>query len=210
MFNTMSDYLANALLKHIFRNTDYTRPANLYLALYSDTPDGTELTGGDYARIAIPTGASSEWSDPGASGRTLENSNDEPFPAATADWSEAVAMAIKDASTGGNTLFAFWLSTLYWTFTAAVSDTFTAPGHSLVDTDRVILRGSSLPTGVSADTIYYVISSATDTFSLSLTEGGAAIDITAVGAGTVHKLVPKTAETSDIIRFAAGQVDVVL
>ena len=31
----LSDYLENALIAHLFRNTNYTRPANIYVALYT-------------------------------------------------------------------------------------------------------------------------------------------------------------------------------
>lgn len=57
----LSNYLADALLDHTLRNTAYTSPTTVYLALYSVATDaddaGTEVTGGSYARQAVTFGA---------------------------------------------------------------------------------------------------------------------------------------------------------
>lgn len=72
-------------------------------------------------------------------------------------------------------------------FTAAVSDTITSNGHNLSNGDVLILTTSNtLPAGLSTGTPYYVINKTTNTFELSATSGGAAIDITDTGTGT-HK-----------------------
>lgn len=213
--SAISDYLENALITHIFRNTDFTRPANIYLALFtvapSDAGGGTEVSGGSYAREPVPTGASSAWD--AASGGATQNTGVETFPTATADWGEVVAMALFDAVTVGNMLFWGFLSTLYWVFSADTADVLTAPGHSLVNTDKVVVKtlgNSSLPTGLTADTIYFVRDVSGATFKLAATVGGAAIDLTAVGGGTIHKLSTKTVLNGDIFRFNAGDVDVAL
>ncbi len=103
----MSDYLEDAVLTHIFRNTNYTRPANIYVALFtaapSDSGGGTEVSGGSYARQAVATGASSGWSAP--SGGAVSNSSDINFPQATASWGMVTAVGLFDASSSGNLLF---------------------------------------------------------------------------------------------------------
>lgn len=72
-------------------------------------------------------------------------------------------------------------------FTAATSDTITSAGHGLSDGDVLLLTTSNtLPAGLSTGTPYFVRDSATDTFKVSLTSGGAAVDITDTGTGT-HK-----------------------
>lgn len=72
-------------------------------------------------------------------------------------------------------------------FTAAITNTITSAGHGLSDGDVLLLTTSNtLPAGLSTATPYFVINSATDTFELSLTSGGAAVDITDTGTGT-HK-----------------------
>lgn len=71
------------------------------------------------------------------------------------------------------------------TFTAAVNDTITSTGHGLGNTDTIRLTTSgTLPAGLALATTYYVISATTDTFSVSLTSGGSAVDITDTGSGT--------------------------
>lgn len=72
------------------------------------------------------------------------------------------------------------------TFTAdAGTDTLTSNAHGLSNGQRVKLTTSgSLPGGVTTSGRYYVVGATTNTFQLSLTSGGAAIDLTSVGSGT--------------------------
>lgn len=72
------------------------------------------------------------------------------------------------------------------TFTAATDDYITCAGHTLRDGDVVVVSSSgTLPTGLSANTLYYVRDLQADgTFKVSATDGGAAVDITATGSGT--------------------------
>ena len=71
------------------------------------------------------------------------------------------------------------------TFTAAVTDIITSAGHGLLNGTTVILTTTTtLPAGLSLSTTYYVISATADTFSLSATLGGSAINITDTGTGT--------------------------
>ena len=70
-------------------------------------------------------------------------------------------------------------------FTAAASDTITSAGHGLSDGDVLLLTTTdTLPAGLSVNTPYYVISATTNTFELSATSGGSAVDITDAGTGT--------------------------
>lgn len=82
------------------------------------------------------------------------------------------------------------------TFTAAVTDIFTAAAHAFKNGDMVVVsEDNTLPTGVVAATVYWIIEATTDTFKLSATPvvnyttglGGAihkAVDITDTGSGT--------------------------
>lgn len=74
---------------------------------------------------------------------------------------------------------------LVTTFDAA-TDTATAAAHGLVDDDIVELSnsGGALPTGLAAKTKYYIISATANTYQLSDTQGGAAINFTDNGSGT--------------------------
>lgn len=73
------------------------------------------------------------------------------------------------------------------------TDTWSRTTHGLVNGDLVHLTnsGGGLPSGFTASTPYYVIDATTDTFRLSLTRGGAAVDGTTNGTGThtVHNKV---------------------
>jgi len=96
-----SNYLENALINAVLRNTPYTSPATVYVSLYTSDPTdadtGTEVSGGSYARTAVTFGAPSN----GVS----TNSADVTFPTATASWGTVTHIGIHDASTSGNLLF---------------------------------------------------------------------------------------------------------
>ena len=65
------------------------------------------------------------------------------------------------------------------------TDIVTSASHGLSDGTIVhVASTATLPTGLSANTVYYVISSTSSTFKLSLTSGGSAIDISSTGSGT--------------------------
>jgi len=71
-------------------------------------------------------------------------------------------------------------------FTAdAGTDTITSVDHGLPN-DRAVrlFTTGALPGGLAVGTTYYVVSAAADTFQLSATLGGSAIDITDTGTGT--------------------------
>ncbi len=71
-------------------------------------------------------------------------------------------------------------------FTAALDDTITATGHDYILNTPVqvdVSGGGTLPAPLVAGTTYYVRDAATNTFKLSATIGGAAINITTVGTG---------------------------
>lgn len=65
---------------------------------------------------------------------------------------------------------------------------FTAAGHGLSNGTVVMFSnsGGALPAGLDAEQPYYVINATTNDFQVSLTPGGAAVDITSDGTGT-HK-----------------------
>lgn len=74
------------------------------------------------------------------------------------------------------------------------ANTITSAGHGLVNGNSVVVWptiGAVLPTPLAEDTEYFVVGAATDTFQLSATFGGAAIDLTAIGDGDVQKFTPE-------------------
>lgn len=63
------------------------------------------------------------------------------------------------------------------------TDTFTANAHGLADGTRVWVSAGTMPTGFSTSTNYFVINSAANTFQLSATQGGVAVNASTAGAG---------------------------
>jgi len=96
-----SNYLENALINAVLRNTSYTSPTTVYVALFTSDPtdagSGTEVSGGSYARTSVTFGAPSN-------GVTTSNA-DCTFPQATASWGTVTHIGLYDASTSGNLLF---------------------------------------------------------------------------------------------------------
>ena len=97
---SFSNFLENEILDHILLTGSYT-PANLYIGLYTSTPDdtggGTEVSGNNYSRVQHES-----W-DVSSSGAS-ENTSDITFPTANGNWGTIIAFGIFDASTGGNLL----------------------------------------------------------------------------------------------------------
>ncbi len=97
----MSNYLENALINATLRNTSYTSPTTVYVALFTSDPtdagSGTEVSGGSYARKAATFGAPSN----GAS--TISSAIE--FDQATGSWGTVTHFGIYDASTSGNLLY---------------------------------------------------------------------------------------------------------
>ena len=96
-----SNFLENALINAVLRNTTYTSPATVYVSLYltdpTDADSGTEVSGGSYARTAVTMGAPSDG--------VTTNSADVTFPTCTSSWGTVTHIGIHDASTAGNLLF---------------------------------------------------------------------------------------------------------
>jgi len=96
-----TDYLETNLLNHVLRNTAYSSPTTIYVALFTvapgETGGGTEVTGGAYVREAVAFDA--------PVGGQVSNTADVLFPIATADWGTLVAFALFDASSAGNMLY---------------------------------------------------------------------------------------------------------
>ena len=69
-------------------------------------------------------------------------------------------------------------------FSAATSNVITSSGHGFIDTDEVVLLTTgTLPAPLSTIVTYFIISATANTFKLSLTSGGAEVDITDTGTG---------------------------
>lgn len=107
----ISNYMANAILDHIFKNTVYTPATHLYVCLCDESPDdssdGTSISepdAADYARILHDT-----WNI--SSGGKSTNDGSIEFTEAVASWGTISHTALTDALTAGNMLLYATLDT---------------------------------------------------------------------------------------------------
>lgn len=130
-----------------------------------------EVTGGTYAKQTIT------WA--GASGRSKASSGNIDFPvpaATTVAWIgiwDTTAATFRGMWPNGGTDYSFQVD--------LTNNRIYCEGTGMVDTDRVVLTGSTLPTNITAGAHLYVVGTTPgdpDYFQVSLTSGGAAIDIT--------------------------------
>lgn len=95
----MSTYLQNSLLNATLRNTPYTSPGTVWVALYTSNPTagdvGVEVSGGSYGRAQIVFNAPS-----GGAATNNADINITGMPAIT-----VTHIGIRDSSAGGNLLF---------------------------------------------------------------------------------------------------------
>lgn len=173
---------------------------------YSST-GANELTGGSpaYARKAATWGAAAS----GAKATSASMVFDVPA-ASTVRWVgfwDAVTAGnfLGMTPNGGGTPQAFVVPDI-------ANDTLECVAHGYSNGNIVVVwavPGDPLPTGLSEGTVYYVISATTDDLQLSATSGGAAINITAIGAGLLQRLVEESfgAQGSHTVSSATMTLD---
>lgn len=169
---------------------------------------GTEATGGSpaYARVAVAWGAAASGQKSNTGALTID------VPAGT--YSHFLLM---NAATGNTNNYlgyipfggASALKGFFSVDTTLTNDQLLSVAHGMSDGDRVMLFNvfaETLPTGLTEGTVYHVVSSAANTFKVSLTAGGAAVDITAVGGGEGYfqRVVPEVFAAQGQITVAVG------
>lgn len=198
-------------LKLLFQNTTWanigdatgivgsTVAGSLYASLHSAAPGlaGTqstsELSYTGYARVAIAR-----------SGAGWTQSSAQVVPAATITFGqrtdagaavEALFWGVGRALAGvGELLYYGPLTGANLTYAAtavATTDTIVVPGSAYSVNDRIVVlpaAQSTMPAGLTDGTIYYIKTASSTSYTLSLTAGGAVVDITADGACLVAKL----------------------
>jgi hypothetical protein len=97
---SMTNYLENALLNEVLRNTNFAPITTIYGGLLTATSNSeaqtwTEVSGGAYARQAIAFNA------PDGTG-TCANTSDVLYPIASAGWGTITDFFLADAVTAGN------------------------------------------------------------------------------------------------------------
>lgn len=105
--SNMSNYLEDALVNHILKNTALSSPTQTYIGLFAsdaglesnDLASAAEISGAGYARVQA---APSLWTAP--SDGATSNDSEIIFPTATGTWGNVSHVAILDAATNGNVL----------------------------------------------------------------------------------------------------------
>lgn len=209
----MSTFLRNAILDAKLNGASFT-VTTPHLSLHTGDPGATgasEVTnsgGSTYARQDVSAAFAAAASGSVASNADVDFAN---MPAAV-----ITHFGLRDDETAGNFLQGRAIRPtpeVKGVFSAeADDDLFTAKAHGLTTNDPVVFNaeglGVTLPTGVTAETVYYVIASGltTDVFKVSATLGGATINVTADGNGRFLKVSPKTTNLADTLRFNSGDI----
>lgn len=168
---------------------------------------GTEATGGSpaYARQAVTFGA--------ASGGTKSNTGALTFDVPAGTYCYFSMFDHITANTGNyKGYIPFGGASTVKGFASSdviANDKFWSAGHGLANTNQVIVYNvfaESLPTGtgLTEGSLLFVVGATTDSFQLSLTSGGAAIDVTAPGEFYFQKVVPEVFASQGQITVAIG------
>jgi hypothetical protein len=170
------------------------------------TLTGTEATGGSpaYARVAVAWSAPATGTDANSGALTID------VPAGT--YSDILFFNAGTGNGVGNYLgYAPINGTAKGFATCDAADvtanTITSAAHGLSNTNQVRVYNvfaESVPTGFTEGTIYFVVGATTDTFQLSATSGGAAIDITAIGEMYFQRVIPEVFASQGQITIAIG------
>lgn len=109
---SMSNAEETRVLNHSYRTATYTKPTNIWVALFDTDPGETGvLTGeadyGSYARVQVPA-ADANWNAPaddGSGNMQITNAIDIEFPDSTGDGSAPIThFATMDAAAAGNVI----------------------------------------------------------------------------------------------------------
>jgi hypothetical protein len=192
----MTARLTDATKNGLLSGTDLATLAT-HVGLHTGFPPsaGNELTGGSPVYARQPIG----WAAPAAGCRSM-SPTPETFEVPAG--STVRCVGLWNALTVG-TLAAFAPAGSGATiaFGAAAADLATndlqSEAHGLAANDTVVVWptiGATLPNGLAEDTIYFVLSTGltVDSFRLSLTQGGAAVDITGAGDGDLQRFVAES------------------
>ena len=207
----LSTFGQNATLDEIYNLAAGTFPAvEVYHSLHSADPGLTgtnELSGGS------PAYARKQNTYPASASGTLQNNTAILFDVPAGD---VVGWGIWDAVTAGNCYQTGWFSissglAVVRTADATANDVQSVV-HALAANDRVVfevVEGLSVPAGLTAGTLYYVISTGltTDAFRVSTTQAGAAVDITGTGSVIWRKVAVTTFGGQGQFQINAGDFD---
>lgn len=199
-----TDTCVAAMLDHLTGQATWTAPSALYMALFTTMPandgtGGTEVSGGNYTRQRVYFDATTS--------RQIVNSQQVMFTATGGDWVSIVGTGLYGALTNGTLYVKSPISVRVGPFVAEFNnERFTSYGHGMLNNQPVVLTGDQLPTGVLADTIYYIRDADADTFRLALVAGGAAINLTTSGGGYINRVTPRNIYDTESLTLDVGKL----
>ena len=198
----LCNYLEGKLVDHVLRNTAYTPPSTVYVALLSADPGESgstvnEISGASYARQSAAFDA--------PSGGVSQNTYDIEFPQAQEDWDEVTHILLMDAASGGNPLF-------HQILKSPIEDEgFTSDHDVSVALDHEnIIEDSEVVTSSDGNTTYY---KGRD-YTMDYTNGTITVLSTGLMADATSYLIdyeyanPKTITTNDIFKIPVGSLQV--
>ena len=223
---SLTNAAETALLNLIFKAISWanladdtaTSPATtLTVSLHTAWPGeaGTMLTSEcaytSYARQTVTRSSGGNFT---VSGAEVSNTADIEFPAATGGSETAMFFGIGTGVSDNLLLSGVLVPSGGGSLPAAQCDAGTDVikmyTHGLVADDRIVFfdqAGSTVPAGLTAGTVYFVLTpSDTDTFQVSLTSGGAAVNITADGSAKAYQVNPLAISSGVQPKFTAGDL----
>ena len=223
---SMGNAYETALLTLEFNNTNIANvgdatglrgsstAGSFYVALHTADPGeagdqtSNECTFTSYARQAVAR-TSGGWT---ISGNAVSNTAAINFAQNTGSDETATHFSIGVASSGAsvNVRYGPLVATgaVWQPFTATAADTITVPGHTFSVDDRICLveaYDSTIATGITRGTIYWVKTVSGNDITISTTQGGSTLDVTAAGSGVCVEAKPLTIRGGiDAVQFAIG------
>jgi len=217
----------NGLLLLLFNNTDFANvgdasglqnsatAGSLYVSLHTADPgeagsqNTSEAAYTNYARVAVARSGAG-WT---VTANSVANAAAIAFAQCGASGATITHWGLgTDAAGAGTLLYSNTLgASNQGPFTAKTDDTITIPGHSLSVDDRVAFYaafGSSLPTGITEGTQYWVKTVSGADITISTTQGGGTLDITAIGDGVAYKAATLAVSNGITPQFAIGALTI--
>lgn len=212
----------NSALALIFNATAWANVAdnaasspltNLYVSLHTADPGdaGSQTTSEtaytNYARVAVAR-TSGGWTVSGTDPTQVANTATVTFAQCGVTGATLTHFGIGSLSSGAGVLYARGtLGTAVGDFTNDASNNVISPNLSFSVDDRVALyhnQGGTPGTGITEGTVYWVKTAAAPSYTLSTTQGGATLTISAIGSGYLIKAGPLTVATLGTPSFAAN------
>lgn len=164
-----------------------------HLSVHDAVPDAAgsdEIAGGSYARQAVT------WDAPAGGARDNSGTITHEMPGGSTAVAYGYADALAAGAHYGHSLVGSTREGFGCVSAAGVTaNSIQSAGHGLSNGNRVAVynvHAESLPAGLAELVLYFVVGAAADTFQVSLTEGGGAVDITGQGELWWQDCVPET------------------